>query len=275
MHQSVDCHKTKLPLDLDTQGNPRVTITQTTHSTGSPGTGGSSSLTATAAPTKGGGEPSGKNSHCMDRPKRAATKVTDFRRFHLSGDLEQEVHSILDSRINQFKMATTAEELQQQLEAEREQSKKLQQDAELMKIQNELEVEKLKQQQWQSALDRLKEAREQVHQEHDKCMEQMKEIAASASTTNNSTVQWLKAQVESLASSSNPEQTLRLQKEQEEKERAIAEVKQQQEELSKKLMELEGTTPSTNPTAHNPWDMINKTLNPEGPTANPQEDLMQ
>ena len=48
----------------------------------------------------------------MDRPKRAATRVTDFRKYHLSGDLDQEVRGLVDNRVSQFEM-TTAEELKQ------------------------------------------------------------------------------------------------------------------------------------------------------------------
>ena len=65
----------------------------------------------------------------------------------------------------------TAEELKAQLEEEREQSKKLQENAELEKIRHKLEMEKLKQQQWQTAVDKIKEAREEAAQEHDRCIE--------------------------------------------------------------------------------------------------------
>ena len=33
----------------------------------------------------------------MDRPKHAATKVTDFRKYHLSGNLEERVAGIVDN----------------------------------------------------------------------------------------------------------------------------------------------------------------------------------
>ena len=61
----------------------------------------------------------------MDRPKRAATKVTDFRRYHLSGDLDKQLQDRVDSRVTQFEMASTVEELQKELEKERENSKKM------------------------------------------------------------------------------------------------------------------------------------------------------
>ena len=107
----------------------------------------------------------------MARPRRAASKITDFRRYHLSGDLDQEVHGLVDSRVTHFEMTATAEELKQRLETERQNSKKLQEDAELTEIQNQLEIEWLKQEQWTTALSKLKEAREQALQEHSKCIE--------------------------------------------------------------------------------------------------------
>ena len=179
----------------------------------------------------------------MDRPKRAAaTKVSDFRCYHLSGDLDQQVLGIVDSRVNHFEMATV-EELKKQIEEEKEQSRKLQEDVEMR---NQLEIEKLKQQQWKTALDKLKQAKEEVAQEYDKCMEQMDSIVtkAKASTTNDS-LQWFKAQVEALTKSSSPESTTpeeddRLARERMEKEAAIADIKRQQEELNKRLTELQG-----------------------------------
>ena len=89
----------------------------------------------------------------MDRPKRAAAaKVTDFRKFHLSGDLDKEVEGLVDTWVHQFEMTTNMEELRQQLETEKEQSKKLQEDAECAEIQNQLEVEKMKQEQLKIAM---------------------------------------------------------------------------------------------------------------------------
>ena len=91
----------------------------------------------------------------MDRPKRAATKVTDFRRYHLSGNLDEELKGRVDNRVSQFKMAQSAEELQRQLDEERESSRRLKEDAEIMWICNELEAEKLAQKQWQTAMEQL------------------------------------------------------------------------------------------------------------------------
>ena len=95
----------------------------------------------------------------MDRPKRAAaSKVSNFRTFHLSGDLNQEIKGLVDARIEQFDMTST-EDLRIQLEQEREDNRKLEENVEQAKILNELEIEKMKKQQWQIALDKLKEAK--------------------------------------------------------------------------------------------------------------------
>ena len=71
---------------------------------------------------------------CMDRPKRTASKVADFRKYHLSGDLDKTLQGRVDSRINQFEMPKSQEELQQQLEEEKENSKCLMEEMECMKI---------------------------------------------------------------------------------------------------------------------------------------------
>ena len=149
----------------------------------------------------------------------------------------------MDSRINQFEMAT-AEELKQQLEEEREQNRKLQEDVELMKVRNELEIECMKQQQWNATLDRLKEAREQATMEHDKCMENIDQVTHP--TREGSPVlnmQWFKTQMETLSNKGNPEGSDREEidrqaKSRQEKEAAITEIRRQQEELARKLVEL-------------------------------------
>ena len=95
----------------------------------------------------------------MERPKRAATKVTNFRKYHLSGNLDNEVQGIVDCRVNQLEMAASTEELKQKLEQEREQSKKMQEDAEYAELQHQIELEKMKLQQWQTAIQKLQEAK--------------------------------------------------------------------------------------------------------------------
>ena len=120
----------------------------------------------------------------------------DYHKFHLSGDLNEQVHGHVGSRITQFEMVKNTEELQQQLEEERENSRKLMEDVEHLRVQNELVLEKLKQQQWQAALEQLKENQGASTQEHQKCMDQIKETSATARIhSTNQALDWLKAQL--------------------------------------------------------------------------------
>ena len=92
-----------------------------------------------------------------DRPKRAATRVTDFRRFHRSGDLQEPRGK---------EIMATPEELKKQIEEAKENSDKMQNDMEMLCLQNDLEIKRRKQQQWQVAMDKLNEARDHAEQEH-------------------------------------------------------------------------------------------------------------
>ena len=179
----------------------------------------------------GGSDKNKGDPDCMDRPRRAATKVTNFRSYHLSGDLDNQVQGLVESRIEQFDMAST-DELKQQLEQERENNKKLEQDAEYARIQHELEIEKLKKEQWQAAMDRLKQAREKVQQDHDRHMAEIERVGATTTEEEDSTsLTWLKAQMARLEPAPTEEQ-VRARKAREEKEAAIQELKAQQEELA-------------------------------------------
>ena len=69
-------------------------------------------------------------------------------------------------------------------------------DVEHLRVQNELELEKQKQQQWQDGLEQLKEIREHAAQEHQKCMDQIKETSATARIhSTNQALDWLKETV--------------------------------------------------------------------------------
>ena len=135
----------------------------------------------------------------MDRPKRAATKVTDFRQYHLSGELDEHLKGQVDNTIRHFEMAGAAEDLKKKLEEEKEQSRRLQEEAEILKIQSELESEKLRQKQWQEATHQLKVTQEHVEAEHRKFMEQIKEVAVATHTeSSNQAMEWFQAQVSDL-----------------------------------------------------------------------------
>ena len=169
----------------------------------------------------------------MDRPKRAATKVTNFCTLHRSGD----------PAIQEEEMVQTAEELQQQLEQEKEQSRKLMEDAELMKLRNELETEKLKQKQWQEAMDQLRETKEHMEQEHAKVLSNIKEMGDnSRQDVSQGVTQWLRTQLEDATQPGGPdrEEVIRANREKEAREKAILELREQQEEINRRLAELTG-----------------------------------
>ena len=185
----------------------------------------------------------------MDRPKRATTRVTDFRRCHLSGDLPGQQTAVLDTAM------ATPEELATQLEEERENSKKMQEDIEMQCIQQELDAKRMKQEQLQAARDKLKQAKEHAALEHSKCMAKMEErTTSSMEKTSSSTLDWFKQQMEALLKPGTPQadtEENRRKQQQLEKEAAIAGLKRQQEEISSRLKELEGTEPLADPKSDN------------------------
>ena len=212
----------------------------------------------------------------MDRPRRAATKVTDFRKYHLSGDLEQEVEGLVDTRISHFEMTTTAEELKQQLEAEKENSRRLQEEADLAEIQNQLEMEKMKQEQVRNALAKLKEAREQAQKDHAKCMEDMDHLASSnMGDSASNTLSWLRTQMDRISHKGpldvEPETMERERQRQieKEKEQRMAELRRQQEEISREMADLQDNNPED--TLHT----IKRALNQKGDTQQPNDVLLQ
>ena len=91
----------------------------------------------------------------MDRQRRSASKIIDYRKYHLSGDLDQVVHGKVSSTIELLQNTILGEqtinmsldenatpaELQELLKEQRESSNKLQQQAEAMKLRNELKAE--------------------------------------------------------------------------------------------------------------------------------------
>ena len=205
----------------------------------------------------------------MDRPKRAAAaKVGNFRTFYLSGGLDQEIRGLVDARVEQFSMAST-EELKQQLEAERESNRKLEEDLEHAKVQHELEMEKMKREQWQAAMEKLNEAKEQAAQEHAKCMSQIGSMTTKAGEPQeNTSVEWLRSQMDRITNTA-PESSSEARRLQQEKEEAIQAIRTQQDELNNRLKELQGA-----PEEEDALETIRKALAP-GPTQGKQEVLLQ
>ena len=186
----------------------------------------------------------------MDRPRRAATKVTNFRKYHLSGDLDQTLQGVVDSRITHFEMAQSTEELQKQLEEEKVQTKRMLEDMECMKIEHELETHKLQQKQWQATMEQLKEAREHAEQEHTKYMEGIKEMTGNVKdTTSKNMLDWFKSQTEQLTKppeNHNNEEEERARQEQEARDKEIRDLKKQQEDIAYRLVTLTGAAHTAN-----------------------------
>ena len=96
-------------------------------------------------------------------------------------------------------MALSAEQLKQQLEEEKENSKRMEEDVEILRLQNEMEMEKMKQEQWKVAYGKLKEAREQAAQEHQECLKNMEALASAKKHSSPATLDWLRNQIGSLS----------------------------------------------------------------------------
>ena len=122
----------------------------------------------------------------MDKEKRAANKVTDYRKYQLSGDLEQVVQGRVSDTIKLLEKSTMSlmlseevdlqEQLQAQLREQKENSAMLQQQVEAMKLQDAVEAEKLQQEQWQEAIKHLKQVRVEVAQEHEDNLQKIRSM---------------------------------------------------------------------------------------------------
>ena len=197
----------------------------------------------------------------MERPKRTASKVTNYRTYHLSGDLDQTLQGKVGQVVNTFEeniipeqerdsevepptpKMSDAEKLQKQLEEKRAATKKAAQEAEEMKIRNELEEESLKQQEWELAMQQLKAKREKTMAAHNRKLEEMKKLAEEVEENEgtDSTVQWLKEQLQKLSpGEKDHELEEKARKEQEAKNKMIQDIKNQQAELARKLEEITG-----------------------------------
>ena len=195
----------------------------------------------------------------MERPPRlGASKVSDFQRYHLSGELKELVQGKVGTTVSRWEGIHTAgqadshmenpQEAQGQLKAELEQRQiqreKLQQQAEEMQLQNEVEKEKMLQLQWETAISQLEEAREAMTQEHQKNLEKMKSICGEAvAGAWSEAVTWLQGQLR-VKTGLETEQAKKLE---EEKRKKVQELKRQQEELQRQIAEMEGTAVHTGP----------------------------
>ena len=118
-----------------------------------------------------------------------------------------------------------------------------------MRLQQELETEKLKQKQWHLMMEHLKETREHAEREHTKYLEELKQAAEGVKqNTSKSMLDWFKAQASMINKPGGPveeietpeQERARLEKEAQEKE--IRDLQAQQLEITQKLERLTGVT---------------------------------
>ena len=147
-------------------------------------------------------------------------------------------------------MATTVEELQKELDEQKEQSKKIMEDAELMHIRNELEVEKLKQKQWEVAKEQLHKTREHAEQEHAKILAELEGRAQAANKEASAQVlDWFSSQLPSF----NP---VVIDPEEEEKQKQLEALIEQQAQTSNKIAEIKGTATTSKPETRNSQEVL-------------------
>ena len=192
----------------------------------------------------------------MERPKREASKVSNFRKYHLSGELEELIHGKVGSTVTQWEGITntnpgmdhgdsvpqqSAEQLRAILEEQEAQSQKLQEQAETMRLHNEVERHKMNQRQWEVAIEQLQAARKAMELEHSKNLDKLKQISEdSVSSTKAQAVAWLEQQ---LAAPKEAAPKDELKKAEEERIRKVNDLKQQQEELQKQILAMEAGGP--------------------------------
>ena len=117
----------------------------------------------------------------------------------MSGDLNQQLQGRVDARVTHFEMSQTTEDLQKQIEEEHENSKKLQENAEFLRLQNELEAEKMKQKKWQEAINQLQEAKEHAQAEHEEYLGKLKSMSSTTKEdTSKSILEWFQTQTAEL-----------------------------------------------------------------------------
>ena len=212
----------------------------------------------------------------IERPKRDASKVSNFRRYHLSGELDDIVQGKVCNMISRWEGANTErnsptghynahptmakvpdnqtpEQLRMQLEEQQAHNDKLQQQAETLKLRNQVEKGRMQQQQWEAAIQELQEAQEAMAAEHQKNLDRMRQVAAeSVSQHKASALVWLEGQ---LGNPSGPTITEEARRAEEEKLRRLTELKQKKEDMERQIREIEGDpqgTKLTPPVGENP-----------------------
>ena len=134
------------------------------------------------------------------------------------------------------------EELQRMLTEQQENSARLQQQVKTMKTRNELEKEKMQQQQWELALRQLKQTREQVMQEHEETMEKIKAMTTDNTPKEpNQAVAWLQSQL-SAKRRGLGEEARRAREEEEQRAKLLQGLQKQQEDIQRQIADITGNT---------------------------------
>ena len=189
----------------------------------------------------------------MERPpRRQASKVANYRRYHLSGDLDKVVQGIVSDQVSRLEhndnmaepMIAEEEnqnkELTEAVQAQRDRSARLQLQVENMKLRNEIEAQQLQQEEWEAALQQLKEAKEKRREEHAANLNKMRDMTKEAPPANQA-VSWLQNELQGPGKDNRPQEP-EVTQEEREKALLLAELRKQQEQLQKQINDLTGDT---------------------------------
>ena len=136
-------------------------------------------------------------------------------------------------------------ELQAQVAKQKTKNRSMQWQVENMKLQNELDAEKLQEEQWEAALQQLKEARDKMSEEHRRNLEQIKTMNTEpAHKGSGQAVAWLQEELH------NRNQETEAEKRYREKKQLLQDLQKQQEELQRKIADISGR--DIGPTGVNP-----------------------
>ena len=185
----------------------------------------------------------------MERPQcRSAAKVSNYRQYHLSGDLNEVVLGKVSETVHRLEtnnsnvitdtMDEEAQnaELQDLTTEQKEKSLKMQMQVENMRLKNELEEHKLQQEQWEAAMQKLKEERDKMLEEHQRNMELIK--AGPSETPTHKRSQSVTRLQQELQRQTSP--LTKINEEQAERERLLEDLHKQQEELQRQIADITG-----------------------------------
>ena len=171
----------------------------------------------------------------------------------------------------------TPEQLQQVLAEQKANSNKLQQQVESMKIRNDIEAEKMQQQQWELALQELQNTREEIAKQHEENLTRIRDMAHSKATPVCPAASWLQEQLTTQATepprpNADPDM--------ERKQNMIQDLQKQQQELQHQIEDIMGTTQPATESRDKPeqallLEQIRAALAPKETTKDPNRALLK